>query len=242
MLVLMLATTVLTGCIPGFLRDTTGGGGQPNPSTAGGAAPKPPGVPLPQPYDYPPADGILRNGSFERGLEGWEVWDQRPTRSPGNNGIEVINWAERGGRVLHLSRTSQRDGGAAGVIQRPNYDCSLDTSVWVTYEAYVNFEQGGNIAGRNPTQFPESGAQSRVKYLDVQGVEHEWYDGVFITPTPGADTTHFQQTGDNNWVHRVGTDLMTLDPKPVRIVEVRFYGFGWGFDSMLDECQLVTAR
>jgi hypothetical protein len=200
------------------------------------------GVPLPQPYDYPPADGILRNGSFERGLSGWEIYDQKPTRSPGNNVVETTNWAERGGKVLHLARSSNRDGGGCGVIQRPNYDCSQAVHLWVTYRAYVNFEQGGNIAGKNPAAVPESGAQARVKYLDASGTEHEWYDGVFITPTPGGDTARFLQARDNEWVHRVGQDLMTLRPKPVKIVEVRFYGFGWGFDSMFDDCQIVTGK
>jgi hypothetical protein len=215
---------------------TATSGKGPTETTRGG------GVPLPQPYDYPPADGILKNGSFERGLSGWQVYDQKPTRSPGNNTVDVTNWAERGGKVLHVARSSDRDGGGCGVFQRPNYDCSHDTHLWVTYQAYVNFEQGGNIAGKNPNQFPESGAQARVKYLDASGAEHEWYDGVFITPTTGADTARFLQARDNEWTHRVGQDLMTLNPKPVKIVEVRFYGFGWGFDSMFDDCQVVTGK
>jgi len=223
---------------------TTASGGTtpPTASSQGSTTTRGGGVPLPQPYDYPPADGILKNGSFERGLSGWEVYDQKPADSPGNNTVETENWAERGGKVLHLARSSKRDGGGCGVIQRPDYDCSAASHLWVTYKAYVNFEQGGNIAGKNPTAFPESGAQARVKYLDASGAEHEWYDGVFITPTPGADTKRFVQAPDNNWVHRVGQDLMTLDPKPVRIVEVRFYGFGWGFDSMFDDCQVVTGK
>jgi hypothetical protein len=233
------------GCSSGGQAEKPGGGTTP-PATSGqgsdAATTRSPGVPPPQPYDYPPADGILKNGGFERGLSGWEVYDQKPARSPGNNVVETTNWAERGGKVLHLARSSKRDGGGCGVVQRPNYDCSEASHLWVTYKAYVSFEQGGDIAGRNADVFPESGAQAQVKYLDASGGEHEWHNGVFITPTPGADTKRFLQASDNEWVHRVGQDLMTLDPEPARIVEVRFYGFGWGFDSMFDDCQIVTGK
>jgi hypothetical protein len=200
------------------------------------------GVPLPQPYDYPPEDGIVRNAGFERGLEGWEVWDQKPTRSPGDNVIETADWAERNGKVLHVTRTSERDAGASGVIQKLSYDCSGAKSLWVTYKGYINFEQGGNIANRDPRSFPEGGAQVRLKYLDADGTEHEWYHGLYITQTAGADTANFMQIGDNNWTHYVSPDLMRLDPKPVRLTEVRFYGFGWGFDAMMDDRQIVTEK
>jgi hypothetical protein len=215
------------------LAGTTGSGPD---QSAGGAS----SVPLPQPYDYPPSDGIVKNASFERGLDGWEVWDQPGSKDPGNNGIEASDWAERGGKVLHVTRTSKRDGGAAGIIQKLDYDCSSAKSLWVTYQAYVNFEQGGNIAGKTPAWFPESGAQARLKYLDASGAEHEWYGGVYITPTTGADTVRFLQISNNRWVHMVSDDLMRLDPKPARLTEVRFYGFGWGFDAMMDDCQIVT--
>jgi hypothetical protein len=239
-LVALLAGIAASGCE--VLRIVSGGGsgGGTTPKTTGGTTGGGGGVPLPQPYDYPPADGILLNGSFERDLEGWEVFDQKGSNDPGSNGIETTKWAERDGRVLHVTRTSKQDGGGAGVIQRPQYDCSKATHLWLTYMAYISYEEGGNIADWNPKWSPESGAQARIVYLDAAGATHEYYDGVFITPTDGADTSRFLKIGAENWVKRVSPDLMQLDPKPVRIVEVRLCGFGWGFDTLLDECQIVT--
>jgi hypothetical protein len=232
--------TRMTGAGGGAGQVTGTGAGTGAANTAGGSGG--PSVPPPQPYDYPPADGIIVNGSFERGLEGWDVWDQRPSRSPGNNVIETADWAERKGKVLHITRTSDRDGGASGVIQKLAYDCSAAKSLWVTYKGYINFEQGANIASANPKWFPEGGAQVRLKYLDAAGVEHEWYHGLYMTPTQGADTERFTQVSDNAWTHYVSPDLMKLDPRPARLTEVRFYGFGWGFDAMMDDCQIVTGK
>lgn len=238
-LLALLAACALIGCdtLTNVLPKTEKADGAAEGAASGG---KTGSVPPPQPYDYPPADGIITNGGFERGLEGWEVWDQRPTRSPGNNTIETADWAERKGKVLHVTRTSERDGGASGVIQKLSYDCSKAEHLWVTYKGYVNFEEGGNIAGRDPKWFPEGGAQVRLSYVDGSGGEHEWYHGLYMTETAGADTEHFMKVGDNSWTHYVSTDLMELDPKPARLTEVRFYGFGWGFDAMMDDCQIVT--
>lgn len=183
---------------------------------------------------------VLVNSDFEQGLQGWEVWDQRPERSPGENVVETAAWQERGGEVLHIARTSERDGGASGVIQRPGIDVNTATSVKVSYLAYVNYEEGGNVGGGDPRWFPEGAAQVRVHYTAADGSKHEWFHGICIAPMAGYDQAHFTVTKDNTWTPYESPNLLGLDPKPARIDEVRFYGFGWGFDAMMDDCRLIV--
>lgn len=189
-----------------------------------------------------PVGNVLSNSGFEAGLAGWEVWDQRPERSPGNNVIETARWEERGGQVLHITRTSERDGGASGVIQRPGIDVAGARSVVVKYLAYVNYEEGGNVGGGDPRWFPEGAAQVRVYYTAADGSKQEWYHGICIAPMENYDREHFTVTEDNVWTPYESPNLMELTPPPVRIDEIRFYGFGWGFDAMMDDCFLIVER
>ncbi|MDI6842909.1 MAG: hypothetical protein QMC94_00705 [Anaerosomatales bacterium] len=190
----------------------------------------------------PESGNVLVNSGFEQGLEGWEVWDQRPKRSPGENVIETASWQERGGQVLHITRTSLRDGGASGVIQRPGIDVNTATSVKVSYVAYVNYEEGGNVGGGDPRWFPEGAAQVRVYYTAADGSKQEWYHGICIAPMENYDREHFTVIKDNVWTPYESPNLMELTPPPARIDEIRFYGFGWGFDAMMDDCFLIVER
>ncbi|MBC7266718.1 MAG: hypothetical protein H5T75_07095 [Coriobacteriia bacterium] len=193
-------------------------------------------VPRPEP------GSVLVNSGFEQGLEGREAWDQRPERSPGENLIETASWQERGGQVLHITRTSLRDGGASGVIQRPGIGVNTATSVRVSCVAYVNYEEGGNVGGDGPLWFPEGAAQARVYYTAADGPKRGWFHRTCIAPMAGYDQACFTVTKDNTWTPYESPSLLELDPRPVRIDEVRFYGFGWGFDAMMDDCRLIVEQ
>ncbi|MBN1192181.1 MAG: hypothetical protein JXA36_00600 [Coriobacteriia bacterium] len=185
--------------------------------------------------------GSLVNPGFEDGLDGWRVYDEKPTRSPGNNVIETTPWEARGGDVLHIARTSEADGGGAGVEQAIAMDVTGVKDLRVVYVGYVNYEDGGNIGGGDPQWYPEGGAQVRVFYTDEDGVKQEWYHGMCMVPT-GALDPNFQQVPDNEWTRFESENLMELDPKPASIDNIRFHGFGWGFDAMFDDCNLMIAE
>jgi hypothetical protein len=246
----LFACLLLTSCtpLPGLQHGgggaTSGAGGTTATSAGTASGGTKASVPPPLPEDYPVNSpyGMLKNAGFEQGLAGWTVINQPGSRDPGNNIVETATWQERNGKVLHITRTSKQDGGASGVLQTPNVVVTGAKRVSVTYWGYVNYEAGGNIANHNPAWYPEGGAQVRVKYVDTTGVQREYYHGLYMTPTGGADTASFTKVADNQWYKFVSPNLMDLPDKPARITEVRFYGFGWGFDAMFDDAQLIVVR
>ncbi len=184
--------------------------------------------------------GSLVNPGFEDGLSGWTVYDQKPSGSAGSNVIETTPWQDHGGDVLHIARDSDGDGGGAGVEQAIAMDVTGVSDLRIVYVGYVNYEAGGNIGGGTAEWYPEGGAQVRVFYTDVNGNAQEWYHGMCMEPSAGL-AAGFQQIPDNEWTRFESENLMELDPKPARIDAVRFYGFGWGFDAMFDDCNVMIA-
>lgn len=181
---------------------------------------------------------VFSNPTFDSGLSSWVVYDYRPTTSPGNNIVELVPVAGRSGQSLHVSRTSDNESGGSGVTQRLTLDCSGFKTLRVSFSASVSFGTGGNLAGAKSGTAPDAPAMVRVKYVDTKGVEREYYHGLYTGEAPGADAVHFQQVAQGQWVSWVSPNLMDLPDKPKRVTEVTFSGYGWVFDSTLDDCQM----
>ena len=181
---------------------------------------------------------VFSNPTFDSGLSTWVVYDFKPLASPGTNILELVPVAGRPGQSLHVARTSERDSGGSGATQRLSLDCSRIATLRVSFSAAVSSGTGGNLAGTRTGVAPDAPVMVRVKYVDTKGRDREYYHGLYTGEIAGADSVHFQQVGPGQWVSWVSPNLMDLPDTPKRITEVTFCGFGWAFDSMLDDCQV----
>jgi hypothetical protein len=181
---------------------------------------------------------VFSNPTFDSGLSSWVVYDFKPTTSPGTNIIELVPVAGRTGQSLHVARTSDGDSGGSGVTQRLTLDCTHFATLRVSLSASVSFGTGGDLAGIKTGTAPDAPVMVRVDYVDTKGTDQEYYHGLYTGDVTGADGVHFQQVGQGQWVTWVSPNLMDLPDKPKKITSVTFCGYGWSFDSMLDDCQL----
>lgn len=181
---------------------------------------------------------VFSNPTFDSGLSTWIVYDYKPTASPGSNTIELVPVAGRTGQSVHVARQSDNQAGGSGVTQRLTLDCTHFTTLRVSFSASISFGKGDNVAGAKSGTAPDAPAMVRVNYVDTTGTEREYYHGLYTGDAPGADAAHFQAVSQGQWVSWVSPNLMDLPEKPKRITEVTFSGYGWAFDSTLDDCQL----
>ncbi len=189
----------------------------------------------------PPAGmGLLPTPSLSMGIQGWEQWLQPGSYVAGQNVVQMAQDPMMV-RVVEFARTQGgNDGGAAGIYQPLNLDVTGFQHLYVWLVGKVIYEEGGNIGNTSPQWFPEGAVQVRVKYVAQSGQENEWYHGFYAVPVSGADAVHFSQVPQGEWF-RYAADLMAQPDPPVRIVELRVYGFGWEFQGQVADVNLIGA-
>lgn len=213
------------------------------------ATPRPPSsdtpgglvTPAPDGSTMPPAGmGLLPTPSLSMGIQGWEQWLQPGSQVAGQNVVQMAQDPMMV-RVVEFARTQGgNDGGAAGIYQPLNLDVTGFQHLYVWLVGKVIYEEGGNIGNTSPQWFPEGAVQVRVKYVAQSGQENEWYHGFYAVPVSGADAVHFSQVPQGEWF-RYAADLMAQPDPPVRIVELRVYGFGWEFQGQVADVNLIGA-
>lgn len=185
--------------------------------------------------------GILENGNFWDGVT-WDPWTHGHWTKPGPLVEEIIPDPVFKNIIRFYSGPTS-DGNCTWIIQDTDYDVSDLESLYFNFFFYVNFDTlyGDGYMGGDPD------IQVLIRYVDAASDEWEiWYgydtsfDGTWqwdldIPPPynmPEYVIYHEQEVVDEDvWNERKTLDLLTLDPKPVKIIRTRVCARGWSFES-----------
>ena len=189
----------------------------------------------PQP---PEGQGLLPTDSLSMGISQWQQWLQAGSKVVGDNKVTIIDDADFI-KIVEFSRKAEgRDGGAAGIYQVLDIDTVDFSKINIWLVGKITNEEGGNIAGINEG-FPEGALQVRFKYETADGSQKEWYHGFFYSNIIYYDKLHFNLVTKNKWFWYISPDLLGLDNKPVKINEIRVYGFGWQFEGQVADINII---
>jgi hypothetical protein len=187
----------------------------------------------------PEGEGLLPTESISMGIDQWKQWLQEGSKVKGTNEVYLTD-DPKFQKVVEFHRTSEPgDGGAAGIYQNLDIDLKNFSSISVWIVGKVINEKGGNIANVNPDDFPESAVQVRMKYLTGDNTEKEWYHSFFYSNIIYYDKLHYSLVNRENWFWYISPNLLELDNKPVRIEEIRVYGFGWQFTGQVSDVNII---
>ena len=191
-----------------------------------------------QPVRPPAGADLLPAPPISSGISGWEIWLQPGSRDEGVNEVKMVEDSSYG-RVVEFSRSSSKDGGAAGIILPYEIDARAYPHMYLWLVFRILHEDGGNLANSNPRWFPEGAVQVRIKYTTPEGEDAEWYHGFYYSEVKGADDDHFTRIEQERWLVYLSPDLMGLNPQPKQITETGLYGFGWSFAGQAAEIRLI---
>ena len=190
----------------------------------------------PQP---PEGQGLLPTKSISMGIDEWKQWLQEGSKVKGSNKVYLVDDLTFQ-KVVEFYRTSEpEDGGAAGIFQSLDIDLSKFSKINIWVVGRVLKESGGNIANVNPSSFPEGAVQVRVKYLTEDNKEKEWYHSFFYSNIIYYDKLHYSLVTKEKWFWYISPNLLELNNKPVKIQEIRIYGFGWEFTGQVAEVDII---
>jgi len=187
----------------------------------------------------PEGEGLLLTKPFSMGIKEWKLWLQEGSKTKGTNTVELKDDPVFE-KVVEFYRTSDPDdGGAAGIYQKTDIELKKYSACKVWLVGKVLSEKGGNIANVNPSFFPEGAVNVRIKYLDEDNSEREWYHSFFYSNIIYYDKLHYSLVvkGEQFWY--ISPDLLGLNEKPVKITEILVYGFGWDFTGQVAEVNII---
>ena len=187
----------------------------------------------------PAGEGLLTSKPFSMDIKEWKLWLQEGSKSKGINKVYLKD-DPMFGKVVEFYRTSDpNDGGAAGIYQATGINPDKFSSVKIWLVGKILAENGGNIANVNPPSFPEGAVNVRIKYLNENNIEKEWYHGFFYSNIIYYDKLHYSFVTKERQFWYIGPNLLDLKEKPVKITEIRVYGFGWDFTGQAAEVNII---
>jgi hypothetical protein len=187
----------------------------------------------------PEGEGLLSSKPVSMGIEEWKLWLQEGSKSKGINKVYLKD-DPMFGKVVEFYRTSDPDdGGAAGIYQGTNIELGKYSSVKVWLVGKILKENGGNIANVNPSSFPEGAVNVRIKYLTEDNIEKEWYHSFFYSNIIYYDKLNYSLVTKDGQFWYISPNLLELIEKPVKITEIRAYGFGWDFTGQVAEVNII---
>ena len=187
----------------------------------------------------PEGQGLLTAKPISMGIDEWEQWLQEGSKVKGTNKIYLRD-DPTFQKVVEFYRTSDPgDGGAAGIYQDLDKDLKKFSKINVWLVGKVLKERGGNIANVNPSSFPEGAVQVRIKYLTEDNNEKDWYHSFFYSNIIYYDKLHYSLVIKEKLFWYISPNLLELNDKPVKIKEIRVYGFGWQFTGQVAEVDII---
>lgn len=187
----------------------------------------------------PQGQGLLPTKPISLGVDEWEKWLQKGEVVEGTNEV-LLKDDQVFQKVVEFYRTSEPgDGGAVGIYQELDLDVKTFSKINIWIVGKVLKEKGNNIANVNPPFFPEGAVQVRVKYLTADGNKKEWYHSFFYSNIIYYDKLHYSLVTKDKWFWYIGPNLLELNNKPVKIKEIRVYGFGWQFTGQVAEVNII---
>jgi len=189
----------------------------------------------PQP---PEGQGLLPTDSLSMGISQWQQWLQAGSKVAGENKVSAAD-DPMFIKIVEFSRKADgRDGGAAGIYQALDIDTKAFSKINIWLVGKIKREEGGSLAGINEG-FPEGAVQVRLKYTAADGSQKEWYHGFFYSNIIYYDKLHFSLVTKDKWFWYISPDLLELKDKPLKIDEIRIYGFGWQFNSQVADVNII---
>jgi len=187
----------------------------------------------------PKGRGLLPTKPISMGIDEWEQWLQEGSKVKGTNKIYLRD-DPTFQKVVEFYRTSEPgDGGAAGIYQDLDIDLKKFSKINIWLVGKVLKEKGGNIANVNPSSFPEGAVQVRIKYLTEDNKEKDWYHSFFYSNIIYYDKLHYSLVIKEKLFWYISPNLLELNDKPVKIKEIRVYGFGWQFTGQVAEVDII---
>ena len=173
------------------------------------------------------------------GIDGWKLWLQEGSKTKGENKVGLVDDLTYL-KVVEFYRNSEPyDGGAAGIYQDLDIDLSRFSSINIWLVGKILSEKGGNIANVNPGYFPEGAVQVRIKYLTGDNSEREWFHSFFYSNIIYYDKLHCSFVLKDRWFWYVSPDLLEFKDRPVKIKEIKVYGFGWQFKGQVADVNIL---
>jgi hypothetical protein len=182
---------------------------------------------------------LVANGDFASPLNtGWTVFNDQ-----GGDGGEVDGTAalvvEEGRRAVRFFRTGGEFNHCETIIEQVMNRDLTDPLTTLRVQATLklvnqSLSGGGYLSSEYPLMI-------RIRYRDIYGSEDEWIHG-FYYQNPGQNPTmNGQEIPQGAWYFYESDNLLdVLRIKPQRIVWLRVYASGWGYESYVSQVSLVV--
>jgi len=181
---------------------------------------------------------LVVNGDFASPLStGWTVFNDQ-----GGDGGELDGTAtlavDEGRRAVRLLRPGTEINHCETIIEqvmnRDLADPLTTLKVQLTIKLVDQTLSGG---GYLSSEYP---LMIRIRYRDIYGSEDEWIHGFYYQNADNNPTMNGQEIPRGTWYFYESENLLdVLRIKPQRIVWLRVYASGWGYESYVSQVSLV---
>jgi len=194
---------------------------------------KPPLAPLKAERD------LVANGDFASPLNaGWTVFNDQ-----GGDGGEIDGTAvlvvDEARRAVRFLRTGVEYNHCETIIEQVLNRDLVEPLTTLRVQATVklvnqSLSGGGYLSSEYPLMI-------RVRYRDIYGSEDEWIHGFYYQNQSNNPTMNGQEIPQGTWYFYESENLLdVLSIKPQRIVWLRVYASGWGYESYVSQVSLVV--
>lgn len=182
---------------------------------------------------------LVANGDFAAPLStGWTVFNDQ-----GGDGGEVDGTAtlvvDEGRRAVRFFRTGGEFNHCETIIEQVMNRDLPDPLTTLRVQATVKLADqtlsgGGYLSSEYPLMI-------RIRYRDIYGSEDEWIQGFYYQNLDNNPTMNGQEIPQGRWYFYESENLLgVLRIKPQRIVWLRVYASGWGYESYVSQVSLVV--
>ena len=182
---------------------------------------------------------LVVNGDFAAPLStGWTVFNDQ-----GGDGGEVDGTAtlvvDEGRRAVRFFRTGGEFNHCETIIEQVMNRDLPDPLTTLRVQATVKLADqtlsgGGYLSSEYPLMI-------RIRYRDIYGSEDEWIQGFYYQNLDNNPTMNGQEIPQGRWYFYESENLLgVLRIKPQRIVWLRVYASGWGYESYVSQVSLVV--
>ncbi len=169
-------------------------------------------------------------------------WDLRITGKVLQSNIEInIVNDEDYSNVLEIRRIdSNEEGGIVSFIRESNLDISNydDLRAKADIKLIDHTLKGSGWWGDIHDTEGEYPAHLFLIYEDSDGERHTWSWGFLNTPNPDQKI-NYELIPKGQWVSFESGNLMLLEPKPEKVVAVKFATEGWNFHTLTDNIEIT---
>lgn len=175
---------------------------------------------------------LLENGGFSLGFDSWEKYHASNVND--NYNILIISDSGKRDFLDFKRKNSRNDGGKTWARQ----EIEMDTAGYESLHLSANVRVISSTLSGDwwPTGEGNYPVHVHIRYLDEEGNTHWWSHGfVEHEMRETAGRTNYEIVTANRWISYTSIDLLLLNPKPVKIIEVAVGGDGWDYHGQIDD-------